>query len=113
MTVYKIFTEDEVTAFLSARRFEGSEADRRDGFVHLSTAEQVPGTAAKHFEGRGPLSLAALDEAVLGPELRWEPSRGGALFPHLYRAIEAGDVVWIAPYAPDEAGDWPMPGEGA
>ncbi|MEL6766188.1 MAG: DUF952 domain-containing protein [Pseudomonadota bacterium] len=113
MLVYKLLTADEAAAFNADARFEGSAADLADGFVHLSTAEQVPGTAAKHFAGRGPLTLVALEAAALGDALRWEPSRGGALFPHLYRPLLAADARWQAPYGPDADGAWPLPGAEA
>src|SRR5689334_1905296 len=64
--------------------FRGAPVDRADGYIHFSTAGQVRETAAKHFAGQDDLLLVAVDVAALGPALRWEPSRGGALFPHLY-----------------------------
>ena len=64
--------------------FGGAPVDRADGYIHFSTAEQVRETAAKHFAGQDDLLLVAVDAAALGPALKWEPSRGGALFPHLY-----------------------------
>jgi len=64
--------------------FRGAPVDRADGYIHFSTAEQVRETAAKHFAGQDDLVLIAVDAAALGPALKWEPSRGGALFPHLY-----------------------------
>jgi uncharacterized protein (DUF952 family) len=71
--------------------FRGSEADLRDGFIHFSTAAQVVETAAKHFAGQRDLLLLYVDTAKLGDKLKWEPSRGGALFPHLY-----GDLALVA-----------------
>ena len=67
-----------------------------DGYVHFSTADQVAETAAKHFAGVEGLVLAAFDAGSLGDALRWEPSRGGALFPHLYGPLRRADVVWHA-----------------
>jgi uncharacterized protein (DUF952 family) len=64
--------------------FRGAPVDRADGYIHFSTAEQVRETAARHFAGQDDLVLVAVDAAALGPALKWEPSRGGALFPHLY-----------------------------
>ena len=75
----------------------GAAIDRADGFIHFSTAEQAPDTAAKWFAGRDDLTLAAVDVDALGGELRWEPSRGGALFPHLYAALPMSAVVWSRP----------------
>jgi len=67
--------------------FRGAPVDRTDGYIHFSTAEQVRETAAKHFAGQDDLVLVAIDPEMLGRALRWEPSRGGALFPHLYGAL--------------------------
>lgn len=77
--------------------FRGSEHDRRDGFIHFSTAEQVADTAARHFAGQHDLLLVAVDADRLGKALKWEPSRGGALFPHLYRDLDFAAVVQVAP----------------
>jgi uncharacterized protein (DUF952 family) len=77
--------------------FRGSEHDLRDGFVHFSTAEQVAETAAKHFAGQDDLLLIAVEAARLGDALKWEPSRGGALFPHLYGALALAAVRKIEP----------------
>jgi uncharacterized protein (DUF952 family) len=83
--------------------FRGSEHDRRDGFIHFSTAEQVAETAAKHFAVQHDLLLIAVDRAALGDALRWEPSRGGALFPHLYGELALNTVMSVAalPLGPD------------
>jgi uncharacterized protein (DUF952 family) len=95
--IYKIFRAAELSAFVAAGATAGSPDDRRDGFIHFSTAAQVPETAGKHFAGEDGLWLLACDESALGPALRWEPSRGGALFPHLYRPLARPDVAWIRP----------------
>ena len=95
--VFKILRKDECAGLVQTLVFEGSEHDLRDGFVHLSTAGQSPGTAAKHFAQDGNLWLLSLDVASLGESLHWEESRGGALFPHLYRPIAFADVNWIRP----------------
>ena len=94
MLLYKIFRRPEWDAFVAAGRSEGAPVDLADGYIHLSTAAQVTGTAARHFAGEGDLVLVALDAALLGPALRWEPARGGDLFPHLYRPLVSADVVW-------------------
>ncbi len=86
MIVYKIVATEEWAKAQAAGVFTGAAIDRADGFIHFSTAEQAPETAAKWFAGRGDLTLAAIDADALGDDLRWEPSRGGALFPHLYAA---------------------------
>ena len=101
--VYKICP---VPLWLEAERageFQGSEADLRDGFIHFSTADQVRETAAKHFAGQSDLVLVSVDISKLGDRLKWEPSRGGALFPHLYGplALEAVSRVDPLPLGPD------------
>ena len=97
MIVYKIVAAGEWREAESAGVFAGAAVDRADGFIHFSTAEQAPETAAKWFAGRGDLTLAAVDVDALGGELRWEPSRGGAFFPHLYAALPMSAVVWSRP----------------
>ena len=77
--------------------FRGSDVDRRDGFIHFSTASQSVETAAKHFAGQRDLVLLYVDTASLGGTLRWEPSRGGALFPHLYGDLALAAVSETAP----------------
>lgn len=91
-TIYKIFRADEYAAFVSAGETLGAPIDIADGYVHMSTKEQVQETAAKHFSNETDLKLLALDSEVLGDALKWEPSRGGALFPHLYRALNIDDI---------------------
>lgn len=77
--------------------FAGAPVDLADGYIHFSTAAQVRETAAKHFAGQDDLLLAAIDGDRLGEALKWEPSRGGALFPHLYAALDLAAVVWVRP----------------
>jgi uncharacterized protein (DUF952 family) len=77
--------------------FHGSPVDLKDGYIHFSTAEQVKETAAKHFAGQRDLVLVAVDSEKFGPALKWEHSRGGALFPHLYAPL---DVTLIASVLP-------------
>lgn len=73
---------------------KGAPIDLSDGFIHFSTAEQATETAAKHFAGESDLILAAVEADLVGNDLKWEPSRGGQLFPHLYRSLAIKDVVW-------------------
>jgi len=82
--IYKICSRAMWTEAEAAGAFEGSEVDRRDGFIHFSTEAQVAETARRHFAGQLDLVVVAVEAAELGSELRWEPSRGGELFPHLY-----------------------------
>ncbi len=94
MLIYKIFRRPEWDAFRAAGETHGAPIDLTDGYIHISTAAQVAETAAKHFAAESDLVLVALDSSALGPALKWEPSRGGALFPHLYRPLTLTDVVW-------------------
>lgn len=94
MLVFKIFRRSEWDHLKAAGQTQGAPIDLIDGYIHLSTAQQVAETAARHFADQRDLVLVALETDRLGPALRWEPSRGGALFPHLYRAMEMADVVW-------------------
>lgn len=94
MLVYKIFRRAEWDAFVGAGRTLGAPVDLTDGYIHMSTSQQVAETAARHFARESDLVLVALDTDRLGEALRWEPSRGGALFPHLYRPLVMADVVW-------------------
>ena len=95
--IYKICPAPLWRAAEDASMFRGSEVDRRDGFIHFSNATQVVGTAAKHFAGQGDLLLVHVDAAKLGDRLKWEPSRGGALFPHLYGDLDLAAVVRVDP----------------
>jgi uncharacterized protein (DUF952 family) len=97
MIVYKIVATEEWTEAAAAGVFRGAPVDRADGFIHFSTAEQAPETAAKWFADRDDLMLAAIDAKALGEALRWEPSRGGALFPHLYGPLPMTAVLWSRP----------------
>lgn len=84
--------------------FRGSEVDRRDGFIHFSTAAQVAETAAKHFAGQTDLLLVRINTANLGEQLKWESSRGGALFPHVYGELDLAAVAQVdaLPLGPDK-----------
>lgn len=93
MLVYKILRSAGWTAFDATGGFAGSADDRRDGFIHLSTEAQLAGTLDRHFAGETGLWLVTLDGDTLGEALKWEPSRGGALFPHLHRPFTLAEVV--------------------
>jgi uncharacterized protein (DUF952 family) len=105
MIVYKIVATEEWAKAQAAGVFTGAAIDRADGFIHFSSAEQAPETAAKWFAGRGDLTLAAIDADALGDDLRWEPSRGGALFPHLHAPLPMSAVVWSRPLPLGSDGD--------
>jgi len=94
MLIYKIFRRPEWDAFRAAGETAGAPVDLADGYIHFSTASQVVETAAKHFADQSDLVLVAFDPDKLGEALKWEPSRGGALFPHLYRPLRLSEVVW-------------------
>jgi uncharacterized protein (DUF952 family) len=90
---YKILLPSEWTALVRDGGFAGAPVDVADGFIHMSTATQLDETLRKHFSGLDGLWIAAVDLAALGALVRWEPSRGGALFPHLYGHLPLSAVV--------------------
>lgn len=92
--IFKIVGRDEWAAACRHGKFIGSVDDIRDGFIHLSAADQVQATAAKYFKGREDLVLVAFEAAALGAALTWEPSRGGQLFPHFYAPLPTSLAVW-------------------
>ena len=107
--VYKICSG---AAMLEARgrgRFEGSADDVRDGFIHLSARRQVAGTLIKYFAGQRDLVLLAVDPDRLGASLRWEPSRGGELFPHLYGPLNLDHVISVEALPLEEDGSHRLP----
>lgn len=98
-TIYKISPLAAWRQAEAAGLFTGAPVDLADGYIHFSTAAQVRETAAKHFAGQTDLILVAIDAAALGAALKWEPSRGGALFPHLYGDLPMSAVRWTKPLA--------------
>ncbi len=107
--IYKIAPRGMFEQAMRDGVFAGAPIDLADGFIHFSTAAQVRETARRHFSGQADLVLAAIDAAALGPALRFEPSRGGDLFPHLYATLPAERVLWVAemPIGPDGAHTFP------
>lgn len=99
MLIYKVFRKEEWAAMRVDGRSLGAPVDLVDGFVHLSTAPQLAGTLSRHFAGEDDLTLLACDTAAIGPALKWEKSRGGDLFPHLYRPLQMSDIRWTRPIA--------------
>jgi uncharacterized protein (DUF952 family) len=93
--IYKISPRAAWRQAEAAGAFSGAPVDAADGYIHFSTAAQARETAAKHFAGQADLVLAAVDSAELGAALRWEPSRGGDLFPHLYAPLAMSAVRWV------------------
>jgi len=97
MLIFKVLRAREWAALQAAGRTDGALVDVADGYIHFSTAQQLATTLAKHFAGEDGLTLLACDANALASDLRWEPSRGGALFPHLYRELRLPDVLWHRP----------------
>lgn len=90
---YKVVDRDEWDAAVAAGAYAGSEVDRADGYIHMSTRAQLPETARKHYADRRDLVLVTVELSGLGEALKWEASRGGDLFPHLYAALPATTAV--------------------
>ncbi|MBZ6078595.1 DUF952 domain-containing protein [Microvirga puerhi] len=96
-TIYKICSRPLWEAAEAAKAFDGAPIDARDGYIHFSTTSQVRETADRHFAGQDDLLLIAVDDERLGDALRYEPSRGGDLFPHLYAPLSLSAVLWVKP----------------
>lgn len=107
--IYKICDAEEWRKAKQAGRFSGAAIDLEDGFIHFSDAKQVAETAAKHFAGRENLLLVSVDAESLGEALKWEPSRGGALFPHLYGELQMDAVVQVDELPLNHAGQHKFP----
>ena len=101
--IYKICTAEQWTEAQRVGRFTGSEVDRHDGFIHFSTREQVAESASKHFGQWRDLMLVVVDANRLGPSLKWESSRGGALFPHLYAPLDTSAAISVTELPDGEA----------
>ena len=111
MLIYKICHQGEWAQAAREHIYAGSAKDREDHFIHFSTAEQVPGTLARYYSGAGDLVLVAVDPATLGSALKVEPSRDGALFPHLYGTLPLTFVKWVKPIARNMDGSFVLPKE--
>jgi uncharacterized protein (DUF952 family) len=110
-TAYKVLTDAEMKA-LEAGTFAGAPVDLEDGYIHLSTADQLTETVDKHFAGQSGLWVAAVDLTAQDDPVKWEESRGGALFPHLYGALLLETVIAYEPLARDEDGKVRLPVAG-
>ena len=101
--IFHVCRWDEWRKAEAAGRYDGSSQDQADGFIHFSTAAQLPGSIAKHRAGQTGLVMLAVDATVLGDSLKWEPSRSGALFPHVYGGLPVAAVLRAAdlPLGPD------------
>ena len=111
-TAYKVLLGDEMAALERDDRFDGSAVDRADGYIHLSTADQLTGTVDRHFAEGGDLHVVAVDLDAHGDKVRWETSRGGALFPHLYGPMLLEAVVAYGPLHRDADGRVQLPVTG-
>lgn len=107
--VYKVLKADEWRDAVETGSFAGSADDARDGFIHLSTEQQLAGTLRKHFFGQGDLILVSFKAEDLGEQLQWEASRGGDLFPHLYGPLPAAQALKTQALVTAEDGDVEMP----
>ncbi|MEM8730153.1 MAG: DUF952 domain-containing protein [Pseudomonadota bacterium] len=97
MMIYKIFRASEWDALERSGETAGAPIDLADGFIHFSTADQVGETLSKHFHGQKNLLLVAVPSLALGDALKWEVSRGGALFPHLYASLNVNAAEDVSP----------------
>ncbi len=110
---YKILTADELAVLEAEGRFEGAPIDLQDGYIHLSTAAQAAETIGKHFAGQRDKQIVAIDLEALGDAVKWEPSRGGQLFPHIYGVpITLDVVIAYSPVAYEPDGSLMLPVAG-
>jgi len=111
-TAYKVLTAEQMSALEHDGSFAGAPVDLQDGYIHLSTAAQLQETLDKHFAGQHGLWLAAVDLEALGEAVKWEPSRGGQLFPHIYAALPLDAVIAYSEvhYEPDGSLRLPVTG---
>lgn len=111
LLAFKVLTADQMVE-LEHGRFEGAPVDLADGYIHLSTADQLTETVDRHFAGQADLWVAAVDLEALGETIRWEVSRGGAEFPHIYGRLTLDVVDAYGPLERDEAGQVKLPVAG-
>lgn len=107
--IFKICHRADWETAAKAGAYSGSAKDLADGFLHFSTAEQLAGTLARYYAQEDGLVLVAVDAAALGATLKFEPSRDGALFPHLYSALPASAVAWVEAIRRDAVGGFVLP----
>ena len=108
-TAYKVLTAGQMAALEADGVFTGAPVDRQDGYIHLSTAAQLTDTVDKHFAGQSDLHVAAVDLAAMGDAVKWEESRGGQLFPHLYGDLPLNAVIGYGPLQRDDDGAVRLP----
>ena len=109
---YKVLTAEQMERLETEGIFTGAPVDLADGYIHLSTSGQLDETIAKHFVGHENLHLAAVDLEALGAAVEWEPSRGGALFPHIYAPLPLSAVIACGPLERDHDGKVKLPVAG-
>lgn len=109
---YKVLTDEQMTALERGGSFAGAPVDLADGYIHMSTSHQLTETVDKHFVGQDNLHVAAVDLAVMGGAVKWEESRGGQLFPHLYAPLPLSAVIAYGPLKRDEDGSVRLPVAG-
>jgi len=107
--IYHMCRADEWEAAVASGSYAGSSQDKADGFIHFSTADQIVESARRHRAGQDGLLLLAVDPAILGDRLKWEPSRAGALFPHVYGTISPAESTWVKPLPLGENGEHVFP----
>lgn len=112
VTAYKVLTADQMAALEQEGVFAGAPVDLADGYIHLSTAAQLTETVDKHFAGQTDLHIAAVDLEAMGEAVKWEESRGGQLFPHLYADLPLTAVIAYGPMKRDEDGTVRLPVAG-
>jgi len=106
---YKVLTGAERSELLAKGSFAGAPVDLADGYIHLSTAQQLPETVLKHFAGKTDLWIATVDLVALHEQVRWEPSRGGQLFPHIYGDLPLTALIAHAPLQWESGGTIALP----
>ena len=109
LLAYKVLTGPQMAQLEADGVFKGAAVDLADGYIHLSTEAQLTETVDKHFAGQDDLHVAAVDLAALGAAVKWEPSRGGQLFPHIYADLPLNAVVAYSPLERDEDGTVRLP----
>ncbi len=112
VVAYKVLTGPQMNELEAQGAFGGAPVDLADGYVHLSTAAQLDETVAKHFAGQRDLHVVAVDLAALGDAVRWESSRGGQLFPHIYAPLPLSAVLAYGPLDRDDEGRVKLPVAG-
>ncbi|GHA31390.1 hypothetical protein GCM10007989_29280 [Devosia pacifica] len=107
--IYKVVTNEALSEVAEGNSFIGMPVDLDDGYIHFSTAEQLAETLRRHFAGQSDLRLLAVKTSTVAQVLRWEPSRGGALFPHLYGPLPLSAVVWSEEISVSKDGNVDLP----